>query len=154
MANKKTSSSERFWSKVKKGPDCWEWIGGKYYNGYGQFFQNPNKITAHRYSYELHFGLIPRDLVVCHRCDNRSCVRPGHLFVGTQKDNIQDMQQKGRKVNADTRGVKNGRAKVNREEVNEIRRLRTLGLTIEQLANSFNISETQTSRIVKGESWK
>jgi len=90
----------RFWPKVNKEPGrntCWEWTG-VCYKGYGNFSVGGSRgrMYAHRYSYELHFGNIPVGLLVLHKCDNRRCVRPSHLFVGTQSDNIKDSIKKGR----------------------------------------------------------
>lgn len=157
MNNKTTPASERFWTKVKisASDQCWEWTGSKYQNGYGQFFKSPMKITAHRFSFELAYGEISSDLVVCHSCDNRGCVNPLHLFVGTQADNIQDMVKKKRRVHTSRVGSNNGRAKISEEEANEIRRLYSKGcFTAKQLGHSFGISETQTLRIINNQSWK
>ena len=93
---------ERFWSKVEKGPGCWEWQGGRTTRGYGVFYRSgrasPQELT-HRISYELANGPIPDRLVVCHRCDNPPCCNPAHLFVGTPGDNNRDSAAKGRAVN-------------------------------------------------------
>lgn len=99
---------ERFWAKVDKTPgqgrngDCWAWIGAKNKRGYGIFNKGKTALKksvvlpAHRMAYEIHMGVSAADLLVCHKCDNPSCVNPEHFFLGTHKDNAQDMSAKGR----------------------------------------------------------
>lgn len=90
--------ADRFWPRVDTsgGPDaCWEWTRGRDPHGYGRF-ATPNSDLAHRASWELHNGPIPAGLNVLHHCDNPPCVNPRHLFLGTQKDNVDDMVAKGR----------------------------------------------------------
>lgn len=88
----------RFWEKVNKTETCWLWTATHNGRGYGTILAaaGEEKILAHRASRELHYGPIPEGLVVCHHCDVRRCVRPDHLFLGTYKDNTQDMVQKGK----------------------------------------------------------
>lgn len=93
---------QRFWSKVRRGPGCWEWAAGVDKNGYGQFWAPAiGAIRAHRYSY-LAFvkSTIPDSLQVLHHCDNTGCVRPPHLFLGTPAANMEDKVAKGRGVTA------------------------------------------------------
>lgn len=95
--------SARFWSKVDiQGEDeCWPWIAGLSQDGYGTFRHKYQQYRAHRFAWELVNGTIPNDewkntMHVLHTCDNRICCNPKHLFIGTHRDNMQDMIQKGR----------------------------------------------------------
>lgn len=87
----------RFWAKVSKSDDCWNWIGAKNNKGYGQF--NVGGITklAHRIGWEIQGASPPpENLCVLHKCDNPACIRADHLFIGTRSDNMKDCTQKGR----------------------------------------------------------
>lgn len=102
---------ERFWNKVLIIPEhsCWEWIGAKTNGGYGQI---DHKIRyAHRLSWFFYTKQLPKELKVLHSCDNPGCVRPEHLFLGTQLDNMRDMYKKGR--NPSRKGPRRKRTKNN-----------------------------------------
>lgn len=94
---KRPSAEERFWPKVKKTRGCWNWVGSRNEHGYGNFSYRGKQGKAHRFSFELVTGLIlTTEQHVCHHCDNPSCVRPEHLFLGDRFTNMQDMSRKGR----------------------------------------------------------
>lgn len=144
------SVSERFWARVQKseGDGCWNWTGAVGTPGYPLFEDQYRQIAGHRWIWEQNNGPIPTGMHVCHRCDNPRCVRPDHLFLGTPKDNFDDMVAKGRSAHL---GSRNGRARLTNEQAREIRsRFAAGGTTLTALGGSFHISRTAISRIVQG----
>lgn len=153
----------RFWSKVDKsaGPDgCWLWTASKMWNGYGQFNSGLSvgrgMLKAHRVSWELAHGPIPAGdhhgtMCVCHRCDVRHCVNPAHLFIGTQSENIRDMDAKARRVNM--RGDMHGMAKLTEAQSREIIGLLSTGMRHRIIASLFGVSRETVSAIASGKKW-
>ena len=147
----------RFWAKVTKTPDCWLWQGRPKDNGYGLFRAIDYQHYAHRFSWELHFGPIPEGsgyhgMCVLHKCDNRLCVRPDHLFLGTNYDNVQDMHKKGRARKAI--GEKSSSARYTEEHIHWIKRLRARGWSTVRLARVFDCYSSTIHSIVNGKTWK
>ena len=173
---------ERFWSKVDKSGECWLWLGSKGPDGYGYLGTGTSKSArAHRVAYWVVYGSIPNGQFVLHHCDNPSCVRPDHLFLGTQQDNMNDMVNKGRSAKGDrspTRlhpesiayGAKHGRhthpektargekvwtAKLNWDKVREIRTCYTQGkITTRELGRHYGVYHSTIVKIVNGKTWQ
>lgn len=97
---------EDIWKYVSKTEGCWLWTKAVSEQGYGKWVINRKTVVAHRYIWELTNGRIPDNLFVCHKCDVRSCVRPDHLFLGTHKDNMRDMREKGRAASGDANAAR------------------------------------------------
>lgn len=150
----------RFWQKVEKTDGCWLWRASFRGDGYGQLNIRRRMVGAHRYSYELANGPIPeRDgyhgLCVCHTCDNRACVNPDHLFLGTHKENVQDMQSKGRRDYQTISGELNPQAKLTKIAVLEMRRLYgSGGWSCRTLADFFGVSKPTATAVLSRRTWK
>lgn len=119
---------------IDKISSCWNWIGNSY-NGYGLFWNKGKQWKAHRFSYFYFIGTIPKGMNICHRCDNPACVNPEHLFLGTQKDNMQDMLKKGR--GPVVSGEKHPRAILDFNRVKEIKERISNGESITKIAKDF-----------------
>lgn len=124
---------------------CWEYTGQQTNGGYGKVWYNYKDLLAHRVSYDLCVGDIPKGMCVLHKCDNRICVNPKHLFLGTHKDNVQDCIQKGRRGS--------GRALLTVEEVSQIKRQLTLGVSHGVLATRYSVAPSTIGMISIGRNW-
>lgn len=154
---------ERFWSKVRIGqPDeCWEWQKGCGRNGYGQMRPGRGAVPvgAHRLAFTFTYG-DPGMLWVLHRCDNRKCCNPRHLFLGTAADNNADMLAKGRgRPGRNSRGgdpamLRERFRKLTDDDIREIRREHTMGVSCRSIARRLDVHHTTISRLIKGEHWK
>ncbi len=143
---------ERFYEKVNKTNTCWLWTGARIEGmGYGilrRGTRNEGTILAHRLSWELSYGFIPKKMQVCHKCDNPICINPDHLFLGTQYDNIQDMISK-------SRDNTNGRRKLSQHNIDNIRGKYLTGhYSLRSLAEIYGVGHKQIHRIVTFENWK
>lgn len=143
---------ETFWRKVgrQNQPHCWIWHGGKDQDGYGLLTHGKRTQRAARIMWELTFGAIPTEpkMFVCHRCDNPACVNPAHLFLGTGKDNSDDMMRKGRWAGSPTTKLSLATAKLIRSECSgshgELR----------VIAKRYNVSVSTIHSIIKGRTWR
>lgn len=151
---------DRFWAKVQKSEECWEWTSA-ICDGYGVLWmgRSNSAARAHRLSWEIHNGPIPEGLLVCHACDNRKCVRPSHLFLGTDKDNNQDMIQKGRWRGgplkpSERKGSEINFAKLNEEKVFRIKRMILKGVPNFRIADWLFLSRGAIGLIKNGKNWK
>ncbi len=140
---------EKFWEKVKKTDGCWIWKGTKLVRGgYGAVKWN-GKITvkAHRVAWDIAHGeMPPPERKVLHNCDNPLCVRPDHLRLGSDRDNVQDTWERGR-------AGKPPRARMTMEIAAEIRRLYADGMSQKQLAKQFGMHQSNISYIVRRKTW-
>lgn len=178
-----TEAADRFWGRVKIGTqhECWPWLAARDRKGYGAF-NLTNKITrkSHRIAYALANGLTPDNRFVCHRCDNPPCCNPAHFFLGTAKDNQQDMASKGRGTLGDknvtrmhpekihrgdmhysrrtpekmVRGESHGMATLTEDDVRAIRSEYAAGSTNGQLADKYGVSCATIYRTVSRKNWK
>lgn len=149
-------ASERFWAKVDKSGECWEWTGGLGGGIYGNFWLNGKTVGAHRLSYILHHPLTidlweHREILVCHTCDNPKCINPAHLFLGSGVDNMKDMVAKGRSC----LGIKNQKVKLIEQQVRGIRKKYANGsITRLQLALEYEVSVSAITDIILRRTWK
>lgn len=155
MPNKRLTAQERFWTKVHKGAHCWEWSAARDRYGYGAFQVGTSRsskvVRAHRYAYETAYGAIPAGAFLCHRCDNRKCVNPDHLWLGDNAANQADKIAKGRMLV----GSQLSQAKLTEADAVEIRRLYGTGQYFHrELATMFGVSRENIGVITRCQGWK
>lgn len=140
-----------FWSKVdRRGPDeCWEWQAGGSHTGYGSYHIGGHTFMAHRVAYVIANGNIPPGYMVMHTCDNRGCMNPAHLRLGTSDDNIADKVAKERS----TRGATNPQAKLTADDVRQIRQLHVSGVERRDIAERFGVHPGTVGKIVTYQRW-
>jgi len=143
--------ADRFWAAVAKGDGCWEWKRSCGKGGYGQIMVAGIPWRAHRLSWAISHGEIP-SVHVLHHCDNRKCVRPDHLFLGTDLDNVRDMERKGRANHP--RGEKHGVARLNEQAVREMRKQHAAGASIANIARNFGVHFDTARAVILKRTWK
>ena len=149
-----TPVEQRFWPKVNKDTPggCWEWTAAKRPDGYGVIGRGgrgTGNERAHRLSWILHYGEIPDGLFVCHKCDNRGCVNPEHLFLGDAKDNSHDCRDKERNARGETTY-----SKLTVEQVIEIRARAAAGESQRRIARDYPVGHSMVGFIVNRKRWK
>lgn len=152
---------QRFWARVTKTDSCWNFAVTKGLK-YGQIWFDGRFVLAHRLSYELYVGPIQEGLLVCHRCDNPTCVRPNHLFLGTYQDNRDDCMRKDRYARGTgmharrntARGERAGNSKLTAEQVARARDLISNGDSNKDVARALGVHRSTIERIANGSTWR
>lgn len=146
---------DRFWKYVNKKDEenCWEWTGHRNGLGYGTFtVKNTTRVLAHRFSYKINKGEIPKGYLVLHSCDNPPCVNIKHLWLGSDLDNAHDRDKKGRQ--APSSGESNGNSKLTWDDVARMRGMQSSGCySLAELGRIFHVSDSMAGRIIKNKAW-
>lgn len=163
----KKNSPQDFWRWVETASDnaCWFYKGAKLSNGYGNFKMGGKTYKAHRFSWELANGPIPLGKFILHRCDNKWCVNPNHLYPGDHNQNMRDMVNRGRAASGDknglcsnpalaAKGIDNGNSRLNEWSVLGIVAGSIQGATASQLAAEREIAPSTARAILQGKTWR
>jgi predicted DNA-binding protein YlxM (UPF0122 family) len=137
--------------KINEETNCWEWTHGKTKSGYGRFSLNGQMIRAHRFSYHIYNEIDPGRFECCHHCDNKICVNPQHLFLGTAKDNALDRENKKRHPHPSGENSKS--SKLTNEQVLEIKKMLLNGVTLPEIEKLFSVTNSTVSAIKMGDRW-
>jgi hypothetical protein len=149
---------DRFWSKVKfeynedgtiNNNACMIWTTGKDKDGYGQFWVNGKGIRSHIFVWTIYNGPILKGLQVLHKCDYPGCINPLHLWIGTNQENVDDKVRKRRQI----KGSSHGMAVFEDEEVFEILKLSNSGMTQQEIADIFGVTQSSINNIITGRCW-
>ncbi len=158
MARKIKPLIDRLGEKLKAMPNgCWEWQGCCTWDGYGRIgygMRNEGQTTTHRAMWEIVFGSIPKNLCVLHKCDNRSCANPAHLFLGTNATNTADMIAKGRSPKGGDHGIKGEENRNSKLTWGKIRSIRNDNRSQSKIAIDYGISSSHVHRIKNYKQWK
>jgi hypothetical protein len=152
MFGSKSDEWERFFNNISKKADCWEWKACLDKDGYGVYSSEGKTVRAHRYIMSKLLGTdIPKELCVCHICDNRKCVNPDHLFIATNRANTIDRNNKNRQA----KGEKQGFAKLTEKDVKNMRKLYFEdGVSFRKIAQKYNICYSTAREAITETGWK
>jgi hypothetical protein len=163
MSIKTRPDNERFNQYVEPEPNtgCFIWTGALNIGGYGKFgkyisTRKMKTVAAHRFAYEMANGAIPDGKVICHKCNNRLCVNPDHLYAGTQLANMADAIRAGTHISLNQkplRGEKHPSAKLTNEQAQEMRRLFSEGITKSMLARKYGVANNTVHYVITGKSY-
>lgn len=146
----KVSLKRRFWSRVKKTTKCWEWQGGKFWDGYPAIWINGRNERGNRIAFQIQNGPLPSNLDALHKCDNPGCVRGSHLFAGTRAENCVDMGRKGRAE----KGSKRWNARLSESAIVQIFKLRRRGRLYREIAKHFDVHPVTIGDVIRGTTWR